>query len=91
MTKKKPTKKRATKRTSRVPKGKMRLRIAVGIYEDGSHYSVALHRGDDPASELDACAGYGPDAIYVLTAIVDKPQPVEPIEVEAELERRAKR
>ena len=86
MTKKKPTKKRATKRRStRVPKGKIRLRIAVGIDSYGDVYSVALGPRDDPATELDAQTGCSAiAALYVFTAIVDEPKPVEAVEIEME-------
>lgn len=88
MNKKKPTKKRATKRTSRVPKGKMRLRIAVGVDVYGDTYSVALKLRDDPATELDMETGCGHlVALYVFTKIVDKPTPVEPVDIDMDEER----
>lgn len=88
MTKKKPTKKRATKRTSRVPKGKMRLRIAVGVDEYGATYSVALKSRDDPATELDMETGCGHlVAIYVFTKIVDKPKLLVPVDIDMDEER----
>ena len=88
MTKKKPTKKRATKRTSRVPKGKMRLRIAVGVDVYGDTYSVALSARDDPATELDAMTGCsGLVAIYVLTKIIDKPTPLVHVDIDMDKER----
>ena len=88
MTKKKPTKKRATKRSTRVPKGKMRLRIAVGVDVYGDTYSVALSARDDPATELDAMTGcMGLVALYVITTIVDKPQPLVPVDIDMDEER----
>lgn len=90
MTKKKPAKKRPTKRrnSSRVPKGKIRLRIAVGLDAYGETHAVALGPRQDPATELDMRTSCGDLlAIYVFTKIVDKPKPVEAVEIDMEAER----